>query len=193
MADVKPTRICSIDGCERPYQARGWCNMHYDRWHKHGDPLKIVRFSDPNEAFAARTEWQGDCLIWTGATTSTGRGSIYNGDKVISTHVFAWERINGPVPEGLILDHICHTGACCNIAHLRLATRGQNNSNLSGAHKDNKSSGVRNVKRRGNKWRVTVDKDGKRHYFGTFDTIEEAAKVAARAREELFGEFAGKG
>jgi len=25
-------RTCSFDGCERPYRARGWCQLHYDRW-----------------------------------------------------------------------------------------------------------------------------------------------------------------
>lgn len=30
---------CSIDGCNTDAIARGWCNVHYTRWRKHGDPL----------------------------------------------------------------------------------------------------------------------------------------------------------
>jgi hypothetical protein len=30
---------CSIKGCTQPYTTRGWCQTHYDRWRKHGDPM----------------------------------------------------------------------------------------------------------------------------------------------------------
>lgn len=36
-------RICSIDGCENPFLARGWCNKHYIRWKNHGAPLAPVK------------------------------------------------------------------------------------------------------------------------------------------------------
>lgn len=31
--------MCSIEGCGRPVRQRGWCNRHYLRWQRHGDPL----------------------------------------------------------------------------------------------------------------------------------------------------------
>ena len=32
-------KICSIEGCEKPVKSRGWCDMHWTRWRRHGDPL----------------------------------------------------------------------------------------------------------------------------------------------------------
>ena len=29
---------CSVESCDRPIKARGWCHAHYMRWHATGDP-----------------------------------------------------------------------------------------------------------------------------------------------------------
>lgn len=30
---------CSVDGCQKPHDSRGWCCAHYGRWKRHGDPM----------------------------------------------------------------------------------------------------------------------------------------------------------
>lgn len=32
---------CVIEGCPAPAKSRGWCQMHYARWKRHGDPLAV--------------------------------------------------------------------------------------------------------------------------------------------------------
>lgn len=27
--------VCSVEGCNKPHSARGWCHMHYMRWWNH--------------------------------------------------------------------------------------------------------------------------------------------------------------
>lgn len=37
-------RPCNIPGCDRPSSSRqGWCRLHYRRWKRNGDPLKLQR------------------------------------------------------------------------------------------------------------------------------------------------------
>ncbi len=31
-------KACKIDGCDKPVKGHGWCNMHWYRWKRHGDP-----------------------------------------------------------------------------------------------------------------------------------------------------------
>lgn len=190
------TPKCSIENCDNKIVARGWCNKHYTRWLRHGDPLLTYKFSDPKEAFSAKTVWQGSCLIWTGPKNSEGYGTIADGGKRVYVHRYAWEKANGEIPDGMMVDHRFHClTTCCNVKHLRLATIAQNNYNRSGASKSNKTSGVRNVfwEKQAQKWQVAVKLQGKRHYFGRYSSLKEAALVAEHARQELFGEFAGRG
>src|SRR5487761_67173 len=32
-------RTCSVEGCDRPHSARGYCTKHYAHWGVHGDPV----------------------------------------------------------------------------------------------------------------------------------------------------------
>lgn len=32
---------CKIDGCDNPSAGRGWCQKHWTRWRKHGDPMMV--------------------------------------------------------------------------------------------------------------------------------------------------------
>lgn len=34
-------RPCDVEGCDRPFYARGWCQRHYTRWYKTGRPVGL--------------------------------------------------------------------------------------------------------------------------------------------------------
>src|SRR5699024_2864149 len=164
---------------------RGWCESHYDRWRRHGDPLAVINFETPEEAFEARTEWRGDCLVWTGGkvyaageTPDAGYGGIKVNGRYRRAHRYAWERIHGAVPEGMQIDHMCHNRLCVNVEHLRLVTNLQNTKHRSGPNRGSKT-GIRNVyPTRSGKYQVLLGINGKIRAFGTYSDIEEAATVA---------------
>lgn len=37
-AVLEAVEVCTIQGCEKPVRARGWCSTHYARWSRTGDP-----------------------------------------------------------------------------------------------------------------------------------------------------------
>ena len=59
--------ICSVEGCDKPHLARTYCNDHYRRFRRHGDPLgggtgqgELRRWIDD----VAMHHTGGECLIW---------------------------------------------------------------------------------------------------------------------------------
>lgn len=84
------------------------------------------------ERFESKLVESGTCIEWSGAKTKDGYGKYSfndgSGKKVFKlTHRLAWELYVGDIPEGLVVDHLCFNRACCNIAHLELVTRAENN------------------------------------------------------------------
>lgn len=150
-------------------------------------------YRTPEEAFEARTERRGECLIWVGAGNGVGYGRIWVGGTSIYAHRFAWERENGPIPPKTRVDHREHCDTrCVEVSHLRLATVAQNGQNR-GPGSGGSKTGKRNVYPNGKGFSVKLKKDGEVLRYGTYPTLEEAVQVAEKARAEQFGEFAGRG
>lgn len=57
---------CTVDDCPKPTLARGWCNAHYKRWQKTGDPLGSVARKRPESCInghlfdVANTYWRAN-------------------------------------------------------------------------------------------------------------------------------------
>lgn len=67
------------------------------------------------------------CVIWTGSTQHhRGYGRMSVGGVPRYTHALAYEELVGPIPDGLVLDHLCRRPACINPFHLEPVTRGEN-------------------------------------------------------------------
>lgn len=164
---------CTIDACLKLVTARGWCHGHYYRWRKYGDPLKgRVKYTVLAEFIASRTRSEGDCLVWTSMTRG-GYGITTWRGKSFTVHRWAYEQAYGAIPEGLLIDHMCHNRACLNTVHLRAVTPKQNQENLRGEARNN-SSGYRGVvlHRSRNLWGIRLGSSSNRIYGGYYPLYE---------------------
>ena len=125
--------VCSIEGCEAKVLARGWCNKHYKRWRRHGDPTttKVKRWQTLEERFWSKVDIKGenDCWEWTAVKYGRSReyGCFYDNGKGIPAHRFAYELVNETkVPEHLQVCHNCFNKSCVNPNHLRVDTQSGN-------------------------------------------------------------------
>ena len=57
---------------------------------------------------------------------SSGYGIVTICGKKYYTHRVAYEELVGPIPDGLVLDHLCRNRRCCNPEHLEPVTDGEN-------------------------------------------------------------------
>lgn len=66
------------------------------------------------------------CLLWRGARISTGYGCVAIRRRTALVHRVLYEIFVGPIPDGLVIDHLCRTPLCCNPAHLEIVTNQEN-------------------------------------------------------------------
>jgi hypothetical protein len=120
---------CSIPECEKSrVNYRGWCNIHYRRWQRYGDPTTLLR---PWRVPAEQRFWENvaksdGCWMWTGTKDPHGYGRFWTGTTIGLAHRWAYELLVGPIPTDLELDHLCRVTSCVKTEHLEPVTHAEN-------------------------------------------------------------------
>lgn len=126
--------ICAECGETRPHFARELCKRCYARMYSNGTLDRHPRVRHPldrMERWLASMTGDG-CWPWPYYVDPQG----YGRSKTDAVHIAAWTTANGDIPEGMTVDHVCHTKAaargeckggvtcphraCANPSHLEL-------------------------------------------------------------------------
>ncbi|WP_369377644.1 HNH endonuclease signature motif containing protein [Streptomyces sp. cg36] len=74
---------------------------------------------DWTDRFLAKIrDGEGGCWEWTGHIKPNGYGQVRIGDHKHHVHRLAYEVMVGPIPPGLVIDHLCRNRRCLRPDHL---------------------------------------------------------------------------
>lgn len=85
-------------------------------WHKAAASEKadlktrLLNFTSP--------EPNTGCWLWLGAIGDKGYGSFTVSGRSRGAHRVMYQLSVGPIPEGLVIDHLCRTRCCVNPQHM---------------------------------------------------------------------------
>jgi hypothetical protein len=133
--ELPPAPPCRIAGCPRRglRSRHGLCKTHYARVTKGIRTMEDVGRRGQREKTIEERFWEKvtkteTCWLWTGATITGNYGRFWVSDSRprVPAHRFSYEVYVGPIPEGLVVDHLCSNPPCVNPAHLEPVTQWEN-------------------------------------------------------------------
>ena len=126
---------CWAPSCMRRITARSLCHTHYERVRR----SRILDFpihhgglaTPPELRFFRKVEIHltgKKCWIWSGRRMKRGGYGRFDVTPHIQAlaHRWCYEFFNGPIPQGMELDHTCRTTSCVYPDHMEVVSRTEN-------------------------------------------------------------------
>jgi hypothetical protein len=88
--------------------------------------LDLERVEPADAGRFARFVNTDGCHVWTGARSSSGYGVFKVNGTALLAHRVAYVIANGPIPDGLVIDHTCGNRRCVRPSHLEAVSSGEN-------------------------------------------------------------------
>lgn len=164
--------------------------MDWTAYFKHDAHTGALSWAERDRAlFLTDGAWKSTNTQWAGKPVTSTDKDGYLVARIRGRHFYAhriiWEMHNGPIPQGMQIDHKDGVKANNRIANLRLSTPQQNIWNKA---RHGGTTGVRKDKRTG-KYEARIRTGGKEIRLGVFADPAEAARAYAEASLRVHGKF----
>lgn len=117
-------RTCAAPDCTRVRNNEAYCKTHYVR-------LRDTGSFEPRPKDA--TLWEsvdvtGFCWLWNKKLNKDGYGTCSYEGSAWRAHRLTYTLLVGPIPKGLVIDHLCRVRHCVNPDHLEPVTHEENHA-----------------------------------------------------------------
>jgi hypothetical protein len=86
-----------------------------------------MRRPTPAERFFGKVRKTETCWLWQGARYGSGYGEFKVASyTLVAAHRWSYAFHVGPIPAGLVIDHLCRVPLCVNPGHLEAVTQREN-------------------------------------------------------------------
>lgn len=86
----------------------------------------VARGASLEEKLTKNYTTNGECWEYNSGKAGKGYRVIWYDGKQRYAHRLSYEFHKGPIPNGMVVDHICRNRACINPKHLRVVTQKEN-------------------------------------------------------------------
>lgn len=197
-------KICSVEGCGKPHEAKGYCHTHYSQLKRYGnirrtqkDKNEIILYEDHAEIIlynrkceeVARTQISLESI----PLVKDIKWRLLKTKYVEGTYKGKYVRLNrfllNVTERGQEVDHIDRNPLNNRLSNLRVCNRSQNVMNTS-IREDNKYNckGI-SYDKRVSKWRANITVNKKTIYLGQSTNIEDVIKLRKEAEVKYFGQY----
>jgi hypothetical protein len=125
--DSIPYGLCQC-GCGEPAPLAPKNDAHYDL--VKGQPYRFIaghqRRKSPIPYLVENRGYKTPCWTWQRSRMTGGYGTLAVAGRDFLAHRWYYEQRYGPIPDGLVIDHLCRNRACVNPDHMEPVTLNEN-------------------------------------------------------------------
>jgi len=105
-----------VEGCGAQALYGELCGRHYHRERRRAKGMR-ERPTSLGDHIVEKVLIDDGCWLWQGHL-SNGYGRLQQSSRSYMAHRVVYEALVGPIPEGLVLDHLCREPRCVRPSHL---------------------------------------------------------------------------